>query len=80
MEPETKKLATPGGILFDIALSVVFFLAFTFKVIPPHVPAYDPFWIYSFSAFTSLVLTGVFYFAVAYLRVTWVDQILREKK
>jgi len=80
MESENQKLVTPKGLAFDLALSVIFFFAFTFKVIPPHVPAYDPFWNFFFSAFTSIVLTGVFFFALCYLRVTWVDQIKRSKK
>ena len=80
MKAETTKLVTPVGLVIDLALSLVFFIIFTFKIIPPHVPAYDPFWNFLFSAFTATVLTGVFFFALCYLRVTRVDEQQRKKK
>lgn len=80
MECETKKLVIPGGLFCDLAVTAIFFFVFTFKIIPPHVPAYDPFWNFAFSAFTSVVLSGVFFFALCYLRVTWVDQLRRSRK
>lgn len=79
MDEQKSKLITKQGALLDVALTVVFFLAFTFLVIPKHVPAYDPFWIYLFSAYTSLVMAGVFWMALSFFRVTRVDQRLRRQ-
>ena len=78
MKSKTTQLATPVGLIIDLILSLVFFLVFTFKIIPPHVPAYDPIWNFLFSAFTATVLTGVFFFALCYLRVTRVDEKQRK--
>lgn len=79
MNEQKSKLITKQGAIFDVALTIVFFLAFTFFVMPKHVPAYDPFWIYLFSAYTSLALSGVFWIALSFFRVTRVDYQQRKR-
>lgn len=79
MDEQKNKLITKQGAIFDLVLTAIFFLVFTFFVIPKHVPAYDPFWIYLFSAYTSLVISGVFWIALCFFRVTRVDQAQRKR-
>ena len=73
MEPENRKLITPLGLAIDLALTGIFFLAFTFFFLPAHVPAHDPFWVFVWSALTAAPLTLVFFFAACYFRVTLID-------
>ena len=80
MKSEKPSLITPAGLITDLVLCGIFFSVFTFKIIPPHVPTYHPVWNFVFSAFTATVLTGVFFFALCYLRVTRVDEKIRKRK
>ncbi|MEO0796433.1 MAG: hypothetical protein AAFX93_14785 [Verrucomicrobiota bacterium] len=79
MEAEDRKLVSPLGALIDVALSGVVFLVFCFKIIPPHVPFYEPHWNFFFSAYTSVVMAGFAWLALSLFRVTLIDQ-LRTKK
>lgn len=73
-ENSQPKLVSPSGAVVDFILATVFFLVFTFVVIPPHVPAESPAAIYALSAYTSFALAGVFWIALMLFRVTIVDQ------
>ncbi|MGF1482855.1 MAG: hypothetical protein ACFBZ8_00655 [Opitutales bacterium] len=72
-EDQSKQLLTKVGVLTDTALAVVFFLVFTFVVIPPHVPGHDTGLLYLYSAYTSFCLSMVFWMALGLFRVTLVD-------
>tara|TARA_B100000579_G_scaffold345478_1_gene298165 strand:+ start:569 stop:820 length:252 start_codon:yes stop_codon:yes gene_type:complete len=76
-EKEETKLVSRKGIIVDAILTVLFFL-FMLQVFKPHVPSNDPDTITIVAAYTSLSITGVFWFAAGMLRVTWVDW-LRQK-
>ncbi len=78
-ETPQAKLVTPVGAAIDFILAVIFFLVFTFFVIPSHVPAEDPLVLYGLSAFTSFSIAGVFWIALNLFRVTRVDQSRRAR-
>lgn len=79
MEPENRKLVTPLGAMIDVALAGVVFLVFFFGIIPPHVPFYEPFWRFFFSAYTSAVMAGFAWLALCLFRVTLIDQLRGRK-
>lgn len=66
------------GVLIDAALAFVFFLVFTFFVLPPHVPGHDTVLLYAFSAFTAFCLSMVFWMALGLFRVTLADHKQRD--
>ena len=74
-----KPLISKPGIVFDLALSVGFFLLMR-EVLVPHVPSQDPFAVNVVASMTSFCMTGVFWIAANMLRVTWVDYSRRQKK
>ncbi len=80
MESNKKKLIGKTGAAVHILLTITVFLVFTFKVIPPHVPFYDPVWKFTFSAYTSLVMSGFFWMACNLFHVTLVDQLQRRQE
>ena len=80
MEDRSKELLSRKGLVIDLVLALVFFLAFTFLVIPPHVPAESPAWILFWSAYTSLSLAAVFWMGLQLFRVTLVDFQQRQTK
>ncbi|WP_309395973.1 hypothetical protein [Cerasicoccus maritimus] len=79
MEIENRKLVTPLGALIDIAICGVVFLFFFFVVIPPHVPFYEEFYKFLFTAYTSTVMAGFAWLALCLFRVTRVDQMKNKK-
>ncbi len=72
-EDQSHKLLSKPGVVIDLALSLVFFLVFTFVVLPPHVPGHETNFLYLFSGATALCLTMVFWMALGLFRVTLVD-------
>ncbi|WOO39414.1 hypothetical protein [Rubellicoccus peritrichatus] len=80
MESENRKLITPLGALIDLAIAGVIFLVFMFKIIPPHVPVYDPGWKMFWSAYTSVVMAGFFFMAICLFHVTLADQLRRKRE
>lgn len=76
-ETPQRKLVSPIGAVVDFILATVFFLVFTFFVIPSHVPAENPVAVYALSAYTSFAIAGVFWIALMLFRVTFVDQRMR---
>lgn len=80
MEAENRKLVTPLGALIDVVICGVVFLVFFLFIIPPHVPFYEPFWKYFFSAYTSVVMAGFAWLALCLFRVTLVDQLRARKQ
>lgn len=55
--------------IVDFVLVGAFFLAFTFLVLPSHVPSRDPTMIYLWSAGTAACISGVFWLALWMLRM-----------
>ena len=78
-ENSEKSLFTVGGVIIDLALSVIFFLLMR-KILVPHVPSQDPNAVLIVSSMTSFCMTGVFWIAANMLRVTWVDYNRRKQQ
>lgn len=76
----TPKLVSARGAFIDLLLTLACFLFFTFIVLPKHVPGYTPAVVYTFAAYTSLCITGVFWISLNLFRVTLVDQLIRRKQ
>ncbi len=76
-DQEETKLVSRNGLIVDGVLTALFFW-FMLEVFKPHVPSTDPDTITLVAAYTSLCISGVFWFAAGMLRVTWVDW-LRQK-
>jgi hypothetical protein len=66
--PSEQKHVTPVTIAVDLVLVAVFFF-FMFGWVKPHVPSYDPKFVFLFGALTSLCITGVFWLAIQMFRV-----------
>lgn len=79
MKKPQERLATSGGIIFDLVVTGVFFLYMT-SVCMGHVPASTYFMKLVFGAFGAVPVTGLFWLALGFLRVTWVDQVRRNKE
>ena len=73
---EERKLITTKSIIFDVFLSVLFFIYMTY-VCAAHAPAQTVQMQYMAGAFTSVCLTGVFSMSIQLFRVTLVDQLNR---
>ena len=78
MNEEKPKLITRGGIIFDLIISVIFFIGML-PIISEHVPDDRPLWVNIFGTYTTFGLTLVFWMVLQFLRVTWKDQRLRKK-
>lgn len=61
-------------IALSIALSLIFWLAFTW-ILAPLVPTFDPFYAYLFGGFAALCLTGVFYIATHMFRLVLAEHL-----
>lgn len=79
MKGDYQKLMSSGSIIFDLVLTGLFFIFMT-NVCMDHVPAETFTMRLFFGSFTAVSLTGVFWLAIACLRVTWVDQVRRKKE
>jgi hypothetical protein len=72
------KFTSPATILFDLALTGLFFVFMT-VVLRPFVPAQTPLLVWFFAGFTALPLTGIFWLATQMFRVTLTDQLRRKR-
>lgn len=80
METQPRKLISKRGFIIDLVLTAIVFLVFTFKIIPPHVPVYDPGWKLFWSAYTSVVMAGFFFMGACLFHVTLADQLQRRRQ
>jgi len=71
-------LVSKKGMLFDLFLTVLFFLLMR-EVLIPHIPSQDTLVVNIVASMASFSMSGVFWIAVGMLRVTWADY-LRQKK
>jgi len=71
-------LVSKKGMLFDLFLTVLFFLLMR-EVLIPHIPSQDTLAVNIVASMASFSMSGVFWIAVGMLRVTWADY-LRQKK
>ena len=75
---QEKKFITKKSLIFDTFLSALFFIYMT-DVCAAHAPAQTVKMQYLVGAFTAICLTGVFWMAVQFFRVTIVDQLNRRR-
>ena len=70
--PENLPLISKKGLIFDLVLTVIFFL-FMRDVLISHVPSQDPVAVNLVASMTSFCMSGVFWLAASMFRVTLVD-------
>ena len=76
MEKSEEKLVSRKGLVFDLVITVIWFVFFA-VILQPYVPAQTELYRTVFAIFTSACLTGVFWLAINMFRVVRVDQTRR---